>query len=148
MAAVDYLLLNGEAWLQYAVRINLLHEKKSALTELKETALQDDKIKGYLQDVSDYHGQLVRNHKNPALPIHKLHFLLDVGFDASVTEIDTAINEIMKHKHAQGVYQSLTNIPTQIGGMGEDILDWFLCDSTLLLLGVLNAGVSYAEYSK
>lgn len=148
MAVVDYLLSSSDAWLQYCVRINLLHEKKSMLTELKETALQDNKIKAYLSDISNYHGQLVSNHKNPELPIHKLHFLLDIGFDTSVPEIETAINAILKHKDEHGVYQSLTNIPKHFGGTGEDTFGWCLCDSPLLLSALIKAGVSYEEHVK
>lgn len=148
MTVKDYLLSSGETWLQYCVRINLLHEKSYTLTDLKETALQDNKIKAYLHDVSNYHGQLVSNHKNPELPIHKLHFLLDIGFDTSVPEIETAINEIMKHKDAHGVYQSFTNIPKHFGGTGEDTFGWCLCDSPLLLLALVKAGVSYEKHIK
>lgn len=148
MTIENYLLLNSEAWLQYGVRINLLHEKKSTLTELKEAALQDSKIKAYLHDITNYHGQLVSNHKNPELPIHKLHFLLDIGLDISVPEIETAINEIMKYKDEHGVYQSLTNIPKHFGGTGEDSFGWCLCDAPLLLLALVKAGVSYEEHIK
>lgn len=148
MAAVDYLLSHGEAWLQYCVRVNLLHEEKSTLAALRATALKDEKIRGYLQDVSHYHEQLVSNHKNPDLPIHKLHFLLDIGFDTSVPEVQTAISEIMKNKDAAGVYQSRTNIPKHFGGSGEDIFGWCLCDSPLLLLALVKAGVPYEEHIK
>lgn len=148
MTVTDYLLSNSEAWLQYCVHINLLHEKKSTLSELKETALQDSKIKAYLRDISNYHGQLVSNHKNPELPIHKLHFLLDIGFDTSVPEIKTAISEITKHKDEHGIYQSITNIPKHFGGTGEDIFGWCLCDAPLLLSALVKAGVSYEEHIK
>lgn len=148
MTAMDYLLTNSEAWLQYCVRINLLHEKKSALAALKEIALQNDKIKACLHTVSNYHGQLVSNHKNPELPIHKLHFLLDIGFDTSVPEIETAVSEILKYKDKHGVYQSLTNIPKHFGGTGEDAFGWCLCDAPLLLSALVKAGVSYEKHIK
>ncbi|WP_172793056.1 hypothetical protein [endosymbiont 'TC1' of Trimyema compressum] len=99
-------------------------------------------------DVENYHNILVNNHKNPALPIHKLLFLLDIGFDTSEPEIRTAINEIMKHKDENGIYQSLIKIPKHFGGIGEDEFDWCLCDSPLLLLALLKSGVSYEEYIK
>lgn len=148
MAVIDYLLSNGEPWLQYCVRINLLQENRGTLAELKEAALQDKKIKAYLHDISHYHGQLVSNHKNPELPIHKLHFLLNIGFDTSIPEIQIAINEIMKHKDENGVYHSLTNIPKHYGGTGEDTFGWCLCDAPLLLSALAKAGVSYKEHIK
>ena len=139
---------NGEAWLQYAVRINSLKENKANLTGLRQQALSDSKIRAYLNDVADYHSILVSNHKNPDLPIHKLIFLLDIGFGMDVTEIQTAIDRIMEHKDDNGVYQSLTNIPKHFGGSGEDIFGWCLCDAPLLLFVLLQASVDYEKHIK
>lgn len=146
MHIIDYLLANSEAWLQYAVRVNLLSEKKEDLVELKSIALKDDKIKAYLDDISDFHGTLVTNHKNPDLSIHKLLFLLDIGFDVSVPEIKTATAQIVEHKDEHGVYQSLTNIPKHFGGKGENTFGWCLCDAPLLLLALVQAGADFDKY--
>ena len=125
MNAINFILENGDVWLQYAARINSLKERKDSLIDLRLRALSDPKIKAYLNDVADYHGILVTNHKNPDLPIHKLLFLLDIGFDADVPEIQTAIEKIMENKDDNGVYRSLTNIPKHFGGSGED--SFFFC---------------------
>lgn len=143
--AVNFILANGDAWLQYAARLNIL---KESLTELRFQALSDPKIKTYLNDIADYHCILVSNHKNPDLPIHKLLFLLDIGFDTDVLEIQMAIDKILEHKDSNGVYQSLTNIPKHFGGSGEDIFGWCLCDAPLLLLALLKAGIDYEKHIK
>jgi len=145
---VDFILENGDAWLQYAVRLNMLNESKESLTELEQQALADVKIKGYLNDIADYHGILVRNHKDPDLPIHKLLFLLDIGFETSVPEIQTAVEKIMVNKDENGIYQSRTNIPKHFGGNGEDTFGWCLCDAPLLLLALIKAGVDYEKHIK
>lgn len=146
MQNIDYLFSNGEIWLQYAVRLNLLMESKNSLIDLKYKVLQDKRIKSYLEDIMNFHSALVSNHKNPDLSIHKLLFLLDISLDNSVPQIETAINEILKHKDKNGVYQSLTNIPKHFGGSGEDIFSWCLCDAPLLLLALAKAGVDYDTY--
>lgn len=146
--SIDYLLSNGEVWLQYAIKINFLNENKEDNIFLKEKALQDEKIKTYLKDITNFHSVLVSNHKNPDLPIHKLLFLLDIGFDITVPEISSAINEIMKHKDENGVYQSLINVPKHFGGSGEDTFGWCLCDAPLLLLALLKSGVDYNKHLK
>ncbi|MCL2288900.1 MAG: hypothetical protein FWC33_07010 [Candidatus Bathyarchaeota archaeon] len=148
MRTFDYLLNNSEIWLQYAIRVNLLNEKKEELVELKNKALQDDKIKNYLEDIAKFHEVLVRNHKDPDLPIHKLLFLLDIGFDVSEPKIEMAITQIMAHKDEHGVYQSLTNIPKHYGGKGEDTFGWCLCDAPLLLLALLKAKVDFDKHIK
>ena len=148
MDAISHILGNGDAWLQYAARINILKESKERLADLKLQALSEPKIKAYLNDISDFHSILVSNHKNPDLPIHKLLFLLDIGFDADVPEIQTAIDKIMENKDNNGIYQSLTNIPKHFGGSGEDIFGWCLCDAPLLLFALLKAGLDFEKHIK
>jgi hypothetical protein len=115
------------------------------MTALRKAALADERILDYLHDVADCHGVLVTTHKNPVLPINKLLFLLDLGFDTDIPEIKTAIDEIKRHRDANGVYQSLTNVPKRYGGAGEDVFSWCLCDAPRLLLALLKAGVDYKE---
>lgn len=148
MKALDFILKEGELWLQYAAKINLLRENKNSLYDLKQQVLDDEKIKKYLKGISKYHSVIVSNHKNPDLPIHKLLFLLDIGFDLSVPEIQTAIDEIMAHKDMDGVYQSRVNIPTHYGGSGEDTFGWALCDAPLLLFALIKAGINYEIHIK
>jgi len=148
MNPIDFILENGETWLQYAIRINILKESKGNLTGLRQQALSDPKIRAYLDDVAAYHDILVTNHKNPDLPIHKLLFLFGIGLDTDVPEIQTAIDKILENKDENGIYQSLTNIPKHFGGSGEDSLGWCLCDAPLLLLALTKAGVDYEKYIK
>ncbi len=145
---INELLDKSEEWLQYAIRLNILHEKKEDLIELKYSVLKNEKIKTYLYDITDYHNTLVSSHKNPELPIYKLIFLLDIGLDCSVPEIQIAVNEILKHKDNNGVYQSLTNIPKHFGGSGEDTFGWCLCDAPLLLHVLLKAEIDYETHIK
>ena len=148
MDAINFILENGESWLKYATKVNILRESKESLSDLRQQALSNQKIKAYLNDVADYHSILVSNHKNPDLSIHKLLFLLEIGFDTDVPEIQTAVDKIMENKDGNGVYQSLTNIPKHFGGSGEDIFGWCLCDAPLLLLALLKAGVDYERHIK
>jgi len=128
--------------------VNILNESKASLTDFRLQVLDDLKIKGYLSDIADYHSILVRNHKDPDLPIHKLIFLLDIGLDTDVPEIQTAIDKIMENKDSNGIYKSLTNIPKHFGGSGEDSFGWCLCDAPLLLYALLKAKVDYEEHIK
>jgi hypothetical protein len=142
-------LLNiSDNWLKYAIRLNLCHERKEDLAELRNSALLDNRIQGFLYDVARYHSIAVTNHKNPDLPIHKLLFLLGLGFDTDVPEIQMAIDEILKHKDRNGVFQSLTKIPIHFGGTGNDMFSWSLCDAPLMLLALLKAGINYQEHLK
>jgi hypothetical protein len=138
----------SEPWLRYAIRLYLYREPKESLVELKNEALTDARIQKYLSDVADFHGLPVTNHKNPDLPIHKLIFLLDLGFGTDVPEIKTAVEQILKHRDENGIYQSLTNIPKHFGGTGEDVFSWSLCDAPLLLLALVKAGGLYHKQAE
>jgi len=133
---------------KYAAKLNVLKESKESLSDLRLQALSDSRIKAYLNDITDYHSCLVRNHKDPDLPIHKLLFLLDIGLDTDVSEIQTAIDKIMENKDDNGVYKSLTNIPKHYGGSGDDIFAWCLCDAPLLLFALLRTGIDYEKHIK
>jgi len=148
MDAISFILENGDKWLQFAARKNILKESEESLADLRLQALSDSKIRAYLSDIADYHSILVTNHKNPDLPIYKLPFLLDIGFNTDVPEIQTAIDKIMEHKDGNGIYQSLTNIPKHFGGSGEDTFGWCLCDAPLLLFALFKAGTGYEKYIK
>lgn len=138
----------SENWLKYAIHLHLCHEPKDTLVEFRDSALSDDRIQRCLADVASFHGILVTNHKNPDLPIHKLLFLLDLGFGVDIPEIQKAVDEILKHQDDHGVFQSLTNVPKHFGGSGVDAFSWCLCDAPLLLLALLKAKVAYAEQIK
>jgi len=142
----EALYSRSEDWLRYAIQNNLLHAKKDDQAELLKSALKDAKIQRALNDVASFHQTVVSNHKNPMLPIQRLLFLLDLGFDAAIPEIKTAIDEILTHKDENGIYQSLTNIPKHFGGTGEDVFSWCLCDAPNLLLVLVKAGVPYEEH--
>jgi len=144
----ETLLSISEPWLQYAIRINILGENKNDLAELRAEAENDKKIQSYLCDITGFHSILLKNHKNPELPIHKLLFLLDIGLDTDTPEIKSAVDQIMSNKDRFGVYQSMTNIPPHYGGKGENVFGWCLCDAPLLLLALSQAGVDYHQHIK
>lgn len=150
LATMEYqkLLDKSDDWLKYAIHLNLSHEPKDTLVELRNAALADSRIQSYLSDIAAFHSMLVTNHKNPVLPIHKLFFMMDLGFNTEVQEIKAAVDEILKHRDEHGIYQSMTNVPKHFGGTGEDVFSWCLCDAPLLLLALLKAGMDYHEHIK
>lgn len=137
-----------EPYVQYAVRTNILNQSKYELLDLKSAVLSDTRIQKYLSDVADFNATLVTNHKNPDIPIHKLLFLLEIGLDTDVPQIDMAIQQIIKNKDEDGIPKSMTNIPKHFGGSGEDTLAWALCDAPLMLYALLKAGIDYDSQVK
>lgn len=141
-------LMESEAYVQYATRINILTQDKKDLEVLKDEVLSDLRIKRYLKDITDFNGMSITNHKNPELPIHKLIFLLELGLDTEVIQINLAIKQILSNIGEDGMYKSITNIPKHFGGTGMDTLTWCLCDAPLMLYALLKGGLSYEKHVK
>jgi len=147
MEVIDWLLVS-DPYVEYATRKNYLKQNATELLDLRKIVLSDPRVQKYLNDVADFNGTLVTNHKNPDLPIHKLLFLMDIGLDSEVQSIDTAIRKILGNKDENGLYKSMTNVSKHFGGTGEDTLGWAFCDAPLMLLALLRAGVSYEDHVK
>jgi hypothetical protein len=141
-------LLSADPYVAYATCKNLLNRPEQDLTDLKKMVLNDDRIKEQLGVVANFSGTLVSNHKNPDLPIHILMFLLDIGLNREVPEIDQAIQQILETVDENGVYRSVIKVPRSYGGTGEETLGWFFCDAPLMHLALLRAGVSYQDHLK
>ncbi len=145
---IDNWLQDCEPYVQYAIRKNILKQNAHELSELKISVLSDLRIQKYLSDVADFNATLVTNHKTPDIPIHKLIFLLEVGLETDVPQIDMAIHQILRNKDENGIPKSMTNIPKHFGGSGEDTLAWSLCDAPLMLYALLKAGIDYESQVK
>jgi hypothetical protein len=141
-----YWLLESDYYVQYATRIKLLKQNKLELSDLRNQVLNDLRVKQYLKDISDFNKMLVTNHKSPEIPINKLIFLLDIGLDIEVPEINIAVQQIIKNKDENGMFKCMTNVPKHFGGTGEDTLAWSLCDAPLMLYALKRAGVSYEDH--
>lgn len=142
---VEDLLELSEDWLKYAIRFHVDHAARD-LPLLKEKALKETRIQEFLRDAANFHDVPLSNQKNPDLAIHKLLFLLDAGFGTEVPEVVGAIQRILEHQDAGGIYQSKICIPRQYGGTGEAVFGWSLCDAPLLLQALLKAGVDYGTH--
>jgi len=141
-------LLEGEPYVQYAVRKNILRQNTNELSDLKSSILLDARIQKYLSDIADFNATLVTNHKNPDLPIHKLLFLLELGLDTDIPHIGMAIQQILQNKDENGIPKSMTNVPKHFGGTGEDTLAWALCDAPLMLYALIKSGINYENHVK
>lgn len=139
----EMLLNHSEDWLKYAIHLNLLHEPKEKLENLRQRVLDDARIKSILTYLTDFHDTAILSHKNPDLPMHKLLFLLDLGLDTDVSEIAAAIRAILSNRDENGVCLSVVNIPRHFGGTGENAFVWCLCDAPVLLTILLKADIPY-----
>lgn len=135
----------AEPWVQYAARTQLLGEPAAGHAALHAQSLADPRLRAWLGDVAAFYDTVVSRHNSMNLPMHKLLFLLDLGFGTEVAQIATAVDAILRQRDGRGVFQSAINVSKSFGGSGVPTFGWALCDAPLLAAALLMAGVPQAQ---
>jgi len=138
MREIDW-LLEGEKWIEYRTRIDLLGESFSEDEELAvlEGIATSDSINKTILDLDNWSITVMKNHKDSKHPIHKLAFLADIGMTTKYNPLKQIVSEILRHKSQEGLFQVLANIPEHFGGTGKDEFAWMLCDAPTVLYALV-----------
>ena len=137
-------LLQGEAWIEYRTRIDLLGETETGpqVVTARKSMLADAKIQSLLTELTDWPGTVLNSHKSATQPFHKLAFIADLGFHASDPLVKKIVHKVMKHQSKQGPFQLPMNIPSHFGGSGKDEWAWALCDAPVVVASLIQMGMS------
>lgn len=141
-AVVDW-LMEGEPWLQYRTRIDLLGQPEDdpAVRLAKTGLLNEPKIQALLVELGDWPGTVIVSHKSAGQPFHKLSFLADLGLQAGDPGVDRILARVMEHQSVEGAFQLPVNIPRRYGGSGQDTWGWALCDAPILVYALARMGL-------
>jgi len=135
-------LLEGEPWVEYRTRVDLLDqsETETEVLHAKTEMLHHQNIQSLVNELTNWPGVVISSHKSAGQPFHKLSFLADLG----LTREDPPINEMMKriysHTSSEGVFQLPTNVPTRYGGSGREEWAWALCDAPTIIYSLIKFG--------
>jgi hypothetical protein len=135
-------LLQGEEWIQYQTRINLLDQAETApqVSAARKAMLSDIKIQSLLTELTDWPGAILNSHKSASQPFHKLAFLADLGLNIYDAPMKIIVKKVMAHQSRQGPFQLITNVPKHFGGSGQDEWAWALCDAPILVSALIKMG--------
>ena len=136
-------LLEGEAWIEYRTRLDLLGqaEEDAEVKAAREAMLADALVKNLVAELAEWPGTVISSHKSAGQPFHKLTFLADLGLRADDPGMDEIIERILAHQSAEGPFQLCANIPTHFGGTGQDTWAWALCDAPLIVYALARFGL-------
>ena len=136
-------LLEGESWIEYRARRDLLGqpEKNPLVKSARESMLADGQVQNLLTQLSGWPGTVISSHKSAGQPFHKLTFIADLGLTVDDPGVDTIVTRILAHQSAEGPFQLPTNIPTHFGGTGQDRWAWALCDAPLIVYALVKFGL-------
>lgn len=136
-------LLEGEPWVEYRTRLDLLGETESspAVQTTRSHMLADPKLQSILTQLNEWPWTVISSHKSAGQPFHKLTFIGDLGLTAEDKEIQPIIEHILGQQAEEGPFQLPANIPVHFGGSGQDSWGWALCDAPLLVYGLVKFGL-------
>ncbi|MBN2198970.1 MAG: hypothetical protein JW747_03890 [Candidatus Aminicenantes bacterium] len=137
-------LLEGEPWIVYRTRRDLLgeSEKAPAVKSARAGMLAAPKVKALVKELSSWPGTVIASHKSAGQPFHKLTFLADLGLEAGDPGLDKVIARIFKHRSAEGPFQLPIVIPAHFGGTGKEQWAWALCDAPLTVYALAGFGLA------
>jgi len=135
-------LLEGDPWVVYHTRIDLLHEDRESLQVQKahNEIMVHENILRLIAELTSWPGEALRNHKSSGSLLHKLTFLADLGFRSDDPQIAPILQKIKSNAAEEGPFQIMVNIPKAFGGTGEDGLSWMLCDASSTLYALAEMG--------
>ena len=139
---VDW-LLEGEPWVEYRTRVDLLRqpEDDSQVVAARQAMLAHPQIRTLLAELSEWPGPPLKRHNDASHLLHKLAFVADVGLRVGDPRVEGIVERVLALQSAQGLFQVVVNIPTHFGGSGKDELNWALCDAPLLLYALVKFGL-------
>lgn len=137
-------LLDGEPFVEYRVRVDLLGqtENEPEVIDAKKRMMADQKIQLLLQELQNWPGEVLNSHKSASQPFHKLSFIADIGFTKEDPRVDAIAHKIFEHQSEEGPFELPTNVPVHFGGSGTDTWAWALCDAPVIIYSLVKFGFS------
>ncbi|MBU0975896.1 hypothetical protein KJ918_03785, partial [Patescibacteria group bacterium] len=108
--------------------------------------LKHPKIKKILKELEHWPGPAIKRHNDASHLIHKLIFLVDLGFNKKDKVIREIAVKVLKHQSLEGPFQIKVNIPKAFGGSGRDELSWIACDAVDVVYALIKFG--YKDHPK
>ncbi len=141
-------LLEGEPWVEYRVRLDLLRQSESAPEVIlaRKAMLSHPAIQGLLGELSGWPGVVLNSHKSAGQPFHKLSFAADLGLRQDDPCLEQIISRVYENKSDEGPFQLPTNVPKHFGGSGNSEWAWALCDAPTIVYSLAKFGLGEDEH--
>lgn len=136
-------LLEGEPWIEYRVRLDLLGQNSNdpQVRSARKTMLEDKLVRALIVELEEWPGEVLSSHKSAKQSFHRLSFLADLGIKAEDPGIGGIIDRVLEHQSEEGPFQLPMNIGQAYGGSGEDLWGWALCDVPLTTYSLVKLGL-------
>ena len=142
--AVTDWLLRSDPWTAYNTRIHLLGQsmEDTEVRKARHDMLTHPQIVTMIDSFANWDTEVVSNHKNAGLLIHKLAFLADIGLSTEDDALAPIIETVLQRTDEYGMIRVPVNIPTHFGGSGKTEWGWALCDTPSILYALAKFGLA------
>ena len=122
MNNTEFLLRCDSPWVVYRTLLDLLDldEKDAAVKKARKEMLAHPLIQKLFQEMKDWPGGVLNSHKSAGQLYHKLSFLAEIGITREDYDFSNIMNDLMKHRSDDSLFQLPMNIPVHFGGSGHD----------------------------
>jgi len=135
-------LLEGEPWVEYRTRVDLLEQFENEVEVLRarKEMINHPKIQSLLEELANWPGMVLSSHKSASQPFHKLSFIADLGLKMDDPYLNEIVKKIYEHISDEGPFQLPMNIPKHFGGSGSNQWAWALCDAPIIIYSLIKFG--------
>ncbi|MCQ5377163.1 MAG: hypothetical protein NO516_03835 [Candidatus Methanomethylicia archaeon] len=135
-------LLEGDPWVEYRTRVDLLGQAEGdpEVAKARLGMVRDGKMSLLLEDLRGWPGAVLSSHKSAGQLYHKMAFVADVGFRRGDPRIEEISGKVFSHASDEGPFQLPINIPEHFGGSGRDAWGWALCDAPTVIYALAKFG--------
>jgi hypothetical protein len=136
-------LLEGEPWVAYRTRVDLLGhpENDPQVGSARQAMIASLPVQALVAELAGWPGTVIASHKSAGQPFHKLTFIADLGLKAGDPGMEAIITRVLERRSPEGPFQLPVNIPPQYGGSGQDQWAWALCDAPLVVYALVKFGL-------
>ncbi len=136
-------LLDGEAWLVYRTRRDLLGqaEDEPQVGAARQAMLADANVQKLVKTLAEWPGTVIASHKSAGQSFHQLTFLADLGLTVNDPGVAAITARILQHTSQEGPFQLPMNISASYGGSGQEQWAWALCDAPLIVYALAKLGL-------
>ena len=141
---VDW-LLEGEAWIAYRTRRDVLNQPENdpAVQAARAAMLASPLVQKLLSELGEWPGTVLSSHKSASQPFHKLTFLAELGLKAADPGVNEIAARILEQASPEGPFRLPMNIAEHYGGTGQELWGWALCDAPLIVSALLRLGYEH-----
>ncbi|MBN1486800.1 MAG: hypothetical protein JW981_04110 [Anaerolineae bacterium] len=140
---ITWLLESDEPWTRYRTLVDLLDQAEDdvEVQVARAAMLAHPQVQDLMEKAATWGADAFKRHNDANYPIYAFSTLADFGVRVDDPGIKPGIDLVLSHRSAEGMFQSVVNIPKTFGGTGEDMWTWILCDSPTLLYTLLAMGL-------